>query len=166
MNITLLLSKLGLSPALSQDIMLIIFVALVSFVYGMLLGKHRIMAVLINIYTSLALVTVVPETFIADYNTKLIVFFVLVIGLTVLSKRFFDLSLSGSGSWFMFRVFSMSFLQIVLLLSIAFSITPKKIALGYISPNAFDYLTTGYGPLIWMALPLVFMFFIYKQINK
>ncbi|HEX7586432.1 MAG TPA: hypothetical protein VF390_02260 [Patescibacteria group bacterium] len=166
MNFSLLLSKLGLSQKLSQDVMLIVVIALISFVYGMLLGKYKIMTVLINIYVSFTLISVLPKDFVLDYNTKLILFFALVAGLTLISKRFFDLSISGSGSYFLLKVFLMSFLQVALGLSIIFSIIPKKIALDYVSMDAYGYLTAGWMPLVWMALPLAYMFFIYKRFNR
>jgi len=165
MNITLLLSKLGLSAAMSQNAMLLIFIALVSFVYGMLLGKHKLMTVLINIYVAFAVVSVIPKAMITDYNEKMLIFLGILVVMTILDKRFFDISFSGAGSGFLFRVFSMSFLEIVLVLSIIFSYTPAKIALTYISSDAYKYLTTDWMPLVWMAAPLVYMFFIYKKIN-
>ena len=166
MNFSLILSKLGLSQKLSQDVTLILIVALISFVYGMLLGKYKIMTVLINIYVSFALISVIPKDFLSDYDTKLLLFFVLVAGLTLISKRFFDLSMSGSGSYYLLRVFLMSFLQVALVLSIIFSIVPKKVAMEYISLDAYGYLTNGWMPAIWMALPLAFMFFVYKRFSR
>lgn len=166
MNLTLILSKLGLSQKLSQDIMLILFIALVSFVYGMLIGRYRLMTVLINIYVAFAIIVVVPVSLLADYNTKLIAFFVILIGLTLLSKRFFDISLSSNGSGFLFRVFSMSFLQMTLLLSIVLSFLPLKVAMEYVSKNAYGYLVADWAMLFWMVAPLVYMFFIYKKINR
>ena len=166
MNLSLLLSKLGMSQALSQDIMLINFIALVSFVYGMLLGRHKLMTVLINIYVAFAVVSVAPKDLLVDYNAQIIAFLGIVIVMTVLDKHFFDISLSGAGTGFLFRVFSMSFLEIVLVLSIIFSFTPEKVASGYISSNAIYYLTSSWAPLVWMTAPLIYMFFIYKKINK
>ncbi|MFA6973750.1 MAG: hypothetical protein WC238_03385 [Parcubacteria group bacterium] len=165
MNITLLFSNLGLSASMSQNVMLLIFVALLSFVYGMLLGKHKLMSVLINIYVAFAVVSVIPAKTFADYNQQILLFLGILVVMTILDKRFFDISLSGSGSSFLFRVFSMSFLEIILVLSIIFSYTPAKVALGYISSDAYTYLVTGWAPLVWMVAPLAYMFFIYKKIN-
>jgi hypothetical protein len=165
-NLSLLLSKTGLSQELSQDIMLLLFVALVSFVYGMLLGRHKLMTVLINIYVAFAVVSVAPEMALPDFNAEIIAFLTIIVLMTILDKRFFDISISGAGTGFLFRVFSMSFLEIILVLSIIFSFTPAKIALEYISSDAYTYLVTDWAPLIWMAAPLVYMFFIYKKINK
>lgn len=165
MDIVSILSKLGLPENLTQDIMLALFVVFVSFVYGMVIGRHRMMTALINTYVSLALVNAIPKKMFTDYDSKVLVFFILLVGLTIFSKRFFDLTLSGSGSGFLWRVFSMSFLQIALILSIVLSIIPKTVALGYVSGDALDYLVSGWAPFIWMAAPLVYMFFIYKRIN-
>ncbi|MFA4817149.1 MAG: hypothetical protein WC608_00295 [Parcubacteria group bacterium] len=166
MNPITLLSSLGVPTNLTQDIMLLLFVALASFVYGTLIGRWRLMAALINIYVSFALITVIPADLIADYNMKLLIFFILLISLTVLSKRFFDISFSGSGANYMLRVFAMSFLEIALVLSIVFSIVPKKAALGYVSANAYGYLVAGYAPLVWMVLPLAYMFFMYRKMRR
>lgn len=163
MNLTLLLSKLGLSSGLSQDIMLVLFIAFVSFVYGMVLGKYRVMNILINIYVAFALVAVIPNGLIGDYQTKIIVFFALLLVLTFFSKKFYDISFSGSGTSFLWRIFAISFFQITLLLSILFTIMPKKEALGYVSVSAYGYLVSGYAPLFWMAMPLVFLFVFCKR---
>lgn len=163
MNITLLLSKIGLSQKLSQDVMLILFIALVSFVYGMLIGRSRIMTVLVNIYIAFAVVMVIPKEMALDATTRALVFLGLAAGLTVLSKKFFDLSFSGAGSSFLWRIFSMSFLQVVLMLSIVLTIIPKKEALVYVSTSALGYLTAGWAPFVWMALPLIYMLFLYRK---
>jgi len=166
MNPIIILSKLGVPTNLTQDIMLIIFAVLASFIYGTLIGRWRLMTVLVNLYVSFAVVTVIPKELISDYNTKLLIFFILLAGLTLLNRRFFDISFSGSGTNYMLRVFSMSFLEIALALSIVFSLVPKKVALGYISENAYTYLATGWAPLIWMLLPLIYMFFMYRKMHR
>lgn len=166
MNPITILSNLGVPANLMQDIMLLLFVALASFIYGTLIGRWRLMTVLINIYAAFAIITVIPADLIADYNLKLLIFFILLIGMTLLNKRFFDISFSGSGTNYMLRVFLMSFLEIALVLSIVFSLVPKKVALGYLSANAYGYLVVGWAPLVWMALPLVYMFFMYRKMHR
>jgi len=163
MNITLLLSKLGLSPNLSQDVTLIFFIAFVSFIYGMVLGKYRVMNILINIYISFALIQVAPEGLLKNGQAKMIAFFILLVLLTIVSKRFYDIYFSGAGSSFLCKIFVVSFLQIILILSIIFSILPKGDALAYVSSSAYGYLVSGYFPLFWMAFPLIFLFFLCKR---
>ena len=165
MNITLLLSKIGLSSNLSQDVMLVLFVALVSFVFGMVLGKHKLMSVLVNIYVSFAVMSVVPKEMFSQTDYKVFAFLILLAVLTVLSRKIFDISFSSGGSAFMWRVFVVSFLQVALILSIVLSLVSKKEALAYVSSSAYEYLVIGWAPLFWMLIPLVCMFLLYRK-NK
>jgi len=66
----------------------------------------------------------------------------------------------------LWRVFAMSFLEVVFLISIVLSIVTKKMALEYISPTAFNYLASENARLAWMIIPLAFMFFIHKRLNR
>lgn len=163
MDFSTFFSRIGISPEIAQDIMSVLFVAFVSFIYGMLVGRYRLIPALVNIYASFAITSVVPENMLSDYSSRLILFFILWGSLTIFSRKFFDIPFYGSGTSFLWRVFSMSFLQGVLLLSIAFSVVPRKTALTYISSSAYGYLTEGRAPLVWMALPLVYLFFIYRK---
>jgi hypothetical protein len=166
MNLSLIFSQLGLSAKTSQDVMLFLVIALVSFVFGMSIGRFKMITVLINIYVSVALMSVFPESFFSDYTYRLILFLGLVALLTVLGKKMFEIQLSGSGKGFLWRVFVMSFLEVMLMLSVALSLMPKKVALEYISPTSYSYLVSENFALLWMILPLVFMFLIHKKILR
>lgn len=166
MDLGSLLEKIGLSPQLTQDVSLLIVVALVSFVFGMFIGRYKLITILINIYVSFAVMMVVPEQYLADYLYQLIFFLAGVIILTLVSKRLFEIYISGSGSGFLWRVFAMSFLEVIFLISIILSIIPKKVALSYVSPTAFEYLASPNASLFWMIAPMAFMFFIHKRLNR
>jgi hypothetical protein len=166
MNLSLLFAKLGISASLSQDITLFFVIALVSFVFWMFIGRYKIITVLINIYVSLAIMSAVPEKYFTDYTFKLILFYALVVALTIVSKKLFEIYISGSGSGFLWRVFAMSFLEVMMLLSITLVLVPKKVALGYVSPTSYDYLTADMARLLWMVLPLILMFAIHKRLNR
>jgi len=166
MDISALLSRLGVSQALTQDISLLIVIALLSFVFGMFIGRYKLITILINIYVSFAITMVVPVQFFSDYLYKLIFFLAGLLILTLVSKSLFEIYISGSGSGFLWRVFVMSFLEVVFLISVIASIVPKKIMLGYISPTAFQYLASDIARLVWMIIPLAFMFFIHKRLNR
>lgn len=163
MDLNLLFSKIGISYQLTQNITLLLFIALTGFVYGTFVGRYKLMTVLINIYISFAILRAIPGDMLKDYTSLVLVFFILLIGLTLASRRFFDISFSGSGPGFLWRVFSMSFLQVILIISITLSIVPKKVALLYISPAAYQYLASEWALLTWMAIPLVYMFFLYRR---
>lgn len=166
MNLSLIFSKLGISQDIAQDVTLLLTIVLASFIFGMLIGRYRIVSILINIYISFAIVTVIPEKFFEDYTLKLIFFLGIIVSLALFNRRLFEVYFTGSGSGFLWRVFAMSFLEVMLLLSITLSFLPKKIALGYVSAKAFDYLAFGTAPLIWMVIPIVFLIFVHKRLNR
>ncbi len=166
MNLSVIFSQMGLSAKTAQDVMLFLVIALVSFIYGMSIGRSRLITILINIYVSVALLSVFPKAILPDYTYNLILFFGVIILLTILGRKMFEIQLSGSGKGFLWRVFAMSFLEVVLMLSVALALVPKKIALGYISPNSYGYLVSENFAFLWMLLPLVFMFMIHKKILR
>lgn len=166
MNISGIFSKTGLPESLGQDITLLLVVIFVSFIFGTFIGRFKLITILINIYVSLAILAAVPQDYLSDYSYRLSFFLVLVIILTLVSKRLFEIYISGAGSGFLWRVFAMSFLEVMLLISIVLSIVPKKVALDYVSPTAYNYLALPNAHFVWMIIPLVFIFFIHKRLNR
>jgi hypothetical protein len=159
MDLSTLLLKIGISQQLTQDVSLVLIVLLASFLLGMLVERHRIMAVLIGTYVSFALISVIPETIWPDYKYKFFAFLAILAILALANKRFLDVYFSGTGSSFFGKIFFISFLEIILVLSIGLSFLPAKEALGYVSPNTYSYLVLGWSKIFWMVAPLVFMFF-------
>ena len=166
MDIGSLLTKIGLSASLAQDVSLLIVVTLASFVFGMFLGRYKLITILINIYAAYAVMLNVPEKYFTEYTYKLIFFLAGVVGLTLLSRQLFEVYISGSGPRFLWRVFVMSFFEIGLMLSIVLTIIPQKIASEYISSTAFEYLATENARLAWMVLPMICLFFVSKYLNR
>jgi hypothetical protein len=166
MNLTLLLSKIGLSASLSQDLTLLLVVIFVSFVFGMFIGRYKLISILINIYVSLAIINAFPESYLSDYTYKLIGFFILLVLLTLAGKKLFEIHISGAGTGFLWRVFAMSFLEVVMLISVALTLVPKKIGLEYVSPSSYEYLASENARLFWLIIPLAFMVFIHKRLNR
>lgn len=166
MNLDLLLSNLGVSKAFTQDVSLLIIIALVSFVFGTFIGRHRLITILINIYVAVSLLSVVPEGSFSAYTYELLAFLAVVAGMTFFGKKLFEINISGAGTGFLWRVFVMSFLEVVLIISVIFTIIPKKEALAYVSQTAYGYLTDDWWRFVWMAAPLVFMFIIHKRLNR
>lgn len=166
MDINLIFSQLGLSQKTIQDVMLLLVIAFVSFVFGMLIGRYKLITVLINIYVAIALMSVLPEKLFVDYSYHLVSFFAIIAGLTFLGKKMFEVPVFGSGKSFLWRVFAMSFLEVMLMLSITLSIMPKKEALNYISSNSYNYLVSENALIFWMLAPLVFMIIIRKKVSR
>jgi hypothetical protein len=166
MDLGILLGKIGISPALTQDITLLLLVVAFSFVFGMFIGRYKVATILVNLYVAFAIVAVVPAVFFSDYLYKLIIFLALVVVLTLLDKKLFEIYISGSGAGFLGIVFAMSLLEVAFLLSIVLSIVPKRVALGFVSPTALEYLASENARLLWAVVPLVFLVFVYKKINR
>lgn len=166
MNLGLILSKLGVSQNMAQDATLLLVVVFASFIFGMFIGRYKLISILVNIYVALAILAAVPAGYINGYTQTLIVFFATLIILTLVSKRLFEIYISGSGSGFLWRVFAMSFLEVVFLISIVLSILPKKVALEYVSSNSYDYLASPIAQFIWLIIPLAFIFVIHKRLNR
>lgn len=166
MNLSQVFSQLGLSQKTTLDLTLFLVIALVSFVFGMLIGRYRLITILINIYVSIAVLSAVSVELLPDYMYRLLLFFSIIVILTILSKKMFDISISGAGKGFLLRVFVMSFLEVMLVLSMTLSIVPKKLALGYVSLDSYGYLVSENASLFWMIIPLVFMFMIHKRISR
>lgn len=166
MDLTSIISKLGLPVAMTQDVTLFLAVVFLSFVFGMFIGRFRIVTILINAYIALALLKAVPVQYISSYSHQLTFFFACLIVFTLFGKSLFEIPISGAGSGYFWRILILSFLEIILILSVIFSILPKKEALAYISPSAYEYLVSSNFHFIWLILPLIFVFIIHKKLNR
>jgi len=163
MNLTTILSEIGLDASLTQDVTLLIVIILASFLFAIFIGKSRLAAVLVGSYISFALVTVTPESYLSGNEYKLLAYLVIVVALTIWGKKMIDISIGGIGSGFMWKIFVMSFLEVVMILSVILSLVSKKEALQYISLSSYGYLINDPMKLIWMAAPLAFLFFVQKK---
>lgn len=163
---TQIFSNLGLSTSLAQDVMLLLLVVLISFVFGMFIGKRRLVTVLINTYVSFTILAVVPKGYLLSYTSVLIFFYALLIVLTIFGDKLFEITISGSGSGFLGRVFSVSFLEVMLLFSITLSVMPKYEALQYVSRTAYGYLAGPNFQFLWMIAPLLLLIFIHKRLGR
>lgn len=166
MNLDSIFLRLGISRELTQDLTLLLVVLLVGFLFGMFIGRHKLIAVLINIYAGVAIIGVIPEDWLGSYSYSLIIFLAIVVGMTFLGDKLFGIYLSGSGTGYLWRVFTMSFLEVVLFISVILRILPRVEAISYVSPAAYAYLATSFWPLVWMVLPLVFLIMIHERINR
>lgn len=163
MNLSTILSKLGIATSFTQDVTLLIVIALLSFLFAVAIGKSRLAAVLVGSYISFALVSVAPPNWLIDGSYKLIAYLVIVVGIALWGRKIIDISVGGIGSGFMWKIFVMSFLEVIMILSIAVALVPKREALAYISLNSYGYLMNDPMPLIWMAAPLIFLFFVQRR---
>lgn len=163
MNLTLLLSQLGLSAKASQDVMLFLVVIVTSFAFMLLIGRNRLISTLVGLYISLALLAAVPSDWLDGFSYRAIFFLGCVVVLSLSGKKMFEASISGAGKTFLAKMFFLSFLEVMLFLSALLQMASSKVVSVYVSKRALDYLTSEYAFLTWMVLPLVFIFFVYRR---
>ncbi len=157
---------MGFSASGIQDLIFLAVIILVSFVFGILVGRFRLISILINSYVSLAILKAVPQDFLTTYTNSLIFFFVLFIALTLAGKKLFEIRIYGSGSGFLWRVFSISFLEIMLLVSVVLTTIPKKVALVYVSKNVYQLVASPNAYFLWLIMPLVGLLLVRKKLSR
>lgn len=163
MDIISLFSKIGISTDIAQNVIFILILIGVVFVLALVIGKRRLIPLLVSGYVSLAILSAAPKEYLVDYYYEAGFFLAILILISMYSKEFIDAYVSASG--FLWRVFVLSFLEAMFFLSIIFSILPKKIALNYVSSGAYDLFVSPNFYLAWIVLPLVFIFLIRRKIN-
>ena len=146
-----------------QDFTFLIAVILLTVAVAFLIGRHRLVSLLFGIYISLALLDVVSVKYIQDYLFQVIFFLVALFITTILGRKIVGAYVSKSD--FMWRIIVLSFLEVMAILSIVAAILPKEKALEYISPNAYSYLISPEFYLLWLTLPLIFVYLIRKRLN-
>jgi hypothetical protein len=106
---------------------------------------------------------VVPGKWLTDYSYRAAFFMGSIVILSVLGKKMFDASISGSGKIFLIKMFLMSFFEVGLLLSVMLKMMPQATVLEYVSMSTLEYVTSEYALIFWAVMPLAFMFFIYRK---
>jgi hypothetical protein len=155
--------KLGLSVGLAETVTLVLVLLAITVAFWLLVGRFRLHNVLINIYISFALVQAVPkDVMTTTANFPVMLFLILVVLLTLLGKYTFDIHLSGSGLVY-WQIFTMSFLEVGLIISVLVTFLGDKLLLKYVSKDALFYFSSPWAKFLWLALPLAFLIFINKR---
>lgn len=145
--------------------MLFLFVGM-SVGFGFIFGRFKLVNILINVYIALAFVGIVPkEMLVFSVYGKAIVFIALLVLLTAVDKRLFDLHISSAGTDFFWRLIVTSMLVTGLVMSAALSLLPKSIALGFISVAAYGYFASQSAVIFWMVVPLLVLLFINNRLK-
>ena len=149
----------------SWDLFIVMFFVVTVFLYGISLGRDRIIVILISIYISIAVVQTAPflGAMHADINIGqdyafriasflglfLLLFFLL--SRTALTAIFANLA---AGEWW--QVLFFSAFQVGLLVSITLSYLPKE-AIATLAPLTQTLFATETGRFFWVVAPLVGM---------
>ncbi|MBU0707610.1 hypothetical protein KKG41_04525 [Patescibacteria group bacterium] len=150
------------------DLFIILFFVIASFLYGISLGRDRILVILVSIYMALAVVNTAP--YIGDMSTTEVgvnQFFVVRISLFlgVFILLFFLLSRSAllqtiasnsekRGNFWQIMIFSI--LHVGLLISITLSFLPDTSSES-LSPLTQTIFTSELGRFLWIVVPIILM---------
>ncbi|MFA6271679.1 MAG: hypothetical protein WC693_01040 [Patescibacteria group bacterium] len=151
------------------DLFIILFFVIAALLYGMSLGRDRIIVILISIYMAMAVINTAP--FLGDTTGEIGVnqFFVVKITafVAVFVALFFMLSRSAlistvassdeRGKWWQVIVFSI--MHVGLLISITLSFLPKS-ALDGLAPLTKTLFTLEISQFIWVLAPILLMIMI------
>ncbi len=159
--------KFGLPDILTKDISFLMFFIIISIAFGMVIGRFRLINVLINVYIAIAILTVMPKDFFLPQSIMALLFFVVaVIALTIIDSHLFDIHISGSGGSFFWRLFVMSFFEAGLIFSVFISFWDEDTLLKIISSDIYSLFVSQYARIFWMLAPLAVLFFINKKEKK
>lgn len=154
------------------DLFIVLFFIVAAFLYGLSLGRDRIIVILVSIYMSLAIVEHVPfinnPSFQASINKIVSQFFIFQISAFVLVfvLLFFLLSRSAllktiaaadsPGPWYQVLIFSI--LHVGLIVSIVLSFLPSE-ATNILAPLTKKVFTTDFAKFVWIVGPVLAMIF-------
>ncbi len=161
--IGMLASVNWISP--TWDLFIVLFFIVTVFLYGMSLGRDRIIVILVAIYMALAVVSNAPflGRLQADININQYFAFKVTTFLGVFILLFFLMSRSAllktfanlaSGSWWQVMLFSA--FHVGLLVSITLSFLPPD-AVNHLAPLTRQVFASETGKFVWIVMPIVGM---------
>lgn len=148
------------------DLFIILFFIVAGFLYGLSLGRDRIIVILISVYMALAVVNSAPYigNFTADIGVNQFFAFRVSTFVVAFVALFFFMSRSAllntiassdsRGSWWQILLFS--FLHVGLLISIILSFLPPG-ATGHLAPLTQKIFVQDTGRFVWILAPILAM---------
>jgi len=155
----------------SWDLFIVLFFLIASIIYGLSLGRDRILVILIAIYMALAVVNYAPfaeklvsgttlEDFFLIRVLSFAAVFLILFFLLARSALLHTIGAHAShSSWW--QVFVFSFLHVGLLISITLSFLPESFT-SQLSPFTHNVFATENARFIWIILPIVVMALVRK----
>jgi hypothetical protein len=135
-----------------------------SLALSFVLGRTRLISVVVFSYVALAFITVLPESMFSFASEgKAIVFLILLVFLVMVGDYILDIHISNPTSTFFSRVLVMGCLGSGLVLSMLLSLVSRAFSLQFISPTVYSYFSDPWARIAWMAVPLIFLLFINKR---
>lgn len=159
----------------SWDLFILLFFVVASLLYGISLGRDRIIVIMVSIYMSLAIVNYIP--FINEFTAQISVndaFALRVsvfLGLFIL--LFFFLSHSAllrtlghsTAQGPLWQVMIFSFLHVGLLISVTLSFFPSNLS-TVLSPFTQSIFTSDLARAVWVCLPVLVMVLLGRSYDR
>ncbi len=154
------------------DLFIILFFVVAAFLYGLSLGRDRVIVILVSIYMALAIVNTAPylNSFTAEISFDNASIFKVTIFLGIFIILFFLLSRSAllntiaasdsPGRWWQSILFS--FFHVGLILSILMSYLPKEIS-SHVSEGMRNLFISDPAKFFWLVAPIIIMVMIRKS---
>ena len=159
-------STLSVPKNLAGDLSLLLIFFGLSLALGFILGRWKLVNILINIYIVVALISILPrELIVFSPYAKVGIFLSLLLFLSVIDDRLFDVHITNAGTDFFWRLFVMSILVTGMLVSVTLAFLPKAMALTYISQTAYSYFASPFALIFWMVIPLFSLLFINNRLK-
>lgn len=165
-QLTSFFSAFSISKTIAGDLSLFFLFVGMSLAFGFIFGRWKLVNILINVYIALAFIGVLPVS-LFDFSVygKAVTFAALLVVLTAIDERLFDLHISSAGTDFFWRLFVMSILVTGMVLSVLLSFLPHDIALGFISKTTYGYFASPGALIFWMIVPLLSLLFINNRLK-
>lgn len=165
-RITDFFTAFDLPKTIAGDMSLLLLFVGMSLVLGFVFGRWKLINILINVYIALAFIGVLPESLFAGSSyLKAGVFVALLVILTAIDKRLFDLHISNAGTDFFWRLFVTSILVTGMIVSVLLSFLPQSVAFDFISATAYGYFASPGALIFWMVVPLISLLFINNRLK-
>lgn len=152
----------------SWDLFLAAFFVVGALLYGMSLGKDRIIAILVSIYMALAVVNALPD-FVLNIKinenfslqiTAFISVFVVLFFLLSRSAILNSMDTSSQGKWWQVVIFSL--LHVGLLVSVSLSFMPEVFLTKFSELTRFIF-TNEWTKFAWIIAPIMAMIFLGRR---
>lgn len=155
-----------MTPGMAADLSFFFMFCGLSLAIGVFFGRFKLINILINAYIALAFIAVFPrEIYEASPYAKGGIFLAILVFLTAIDKRLFDLHISSAGTDFFWRLIVMSLLVSGMLSSIILSLIPRAISGSFVSEHIFLIFSAPVPSVLWLAAPILVLLFINNRLK-
>ena len=156
----------GVSKSTAADLSFFFMFCGLSLALGIFFGRFKLINILINAYIALAFIAVLPgEVYLLSPYAKAGIFLALLVVLTAIDKRLFDLHISSAGTDLFWRLIVMSLLVSGMLSSMLLSLIPRALTIGWVSQHIFLIFAGPIASVLWLAVPILALLFINNRLK-